>query len=192
MFLSCPLGKEMLSTAPPGVYSFGMQSYASGCLHPQVGFKSGTETLCVIHTVILCTIFFEVIVENQRWLFWTKVFFWGRVAPEEKYQGTAGCWVLKTSPTENCHNIMGKMSLINLLKIDQSKMIILLFILSARIDSSTPKSWTTSVKSKVILIVESIVKMINLKCKSLISGMQLKLLAIKAPVCCTWTSIWNC
>ena len=31
--------------------------------------------------------FFEVIVWKRRWLFWTKVFFWGSVAPKAKYRG---------------------------------------------------------------------------------------------------------
>ena len=46
-------------------------------------------------------IFFEVIVWNRRWLFWTEVFFWGSAAPEEKYRGP------KQLPT-NSHNDRNK------------------------------------------------------------------------------------
>ena len=49
--------------------------------------KLGVPYMYQLVLQLLCTIFFEVIVWIQRWLFWSKVFYWGSVASEEKYWG---------------------------------------------------------------------------------------------------------
>ena len=42
-----------------------------------MGFQKGTDCVFQLHNNILCTIFFQVIVRNMRWLFWTDAFFDG-------------------------------------------------------------------------------------------------------------------